>query len=71
MAMEICEDGCGIPAENMNRIFVRCFSTKKCGTGLGLFVSRMLAERAGGSLEIANRETKGARVIMTFHIARP
>ena len=71
IAIEICDDGRGIPAENINRIFDPFFSTKKGGTGLGLFVSRMLAERAGGSLEIANRETKGARVIMTFPIARP
>lgn len=69
--IEILDDGRGIPAENIPRVFDPFFSTREGGTGLGLFVSRMLAERAGGSLEIANREGRGARALLILPIAAP
>jgi C4-dicarboxylate-specific signal transduction histidine kinase len=53
----------GIPAEVIERIFEPYFTTKHAakGTGLGLFMSKMIVEKSfGGSIEAENTE-EGAR----------
>ena len=50
------DDGPGIPGENAERIFEPFFTTKKdVGTGLGLWVTREIVERHGGSIRLASR----------------
>jgi len=50
-ALVRCIDGgSGVPAENVPRLMTPFFTTKRHGTGIGLSVSRALAERDGGFL---------------------
>jgi len=52
----IADTGFGIPAEHLESIFEPFFTTKKdTGTGLGLWVSRELVEKHGGSLRVRSR----------------
>lgn len=51
------DDGMGLP-ETAN-LFVPFFTTKPGGTGIGLVLSRQIAEAHGGTLQLLNRE--GAR----------
>lgn len=44
------DNGSGISAENVSRLFQPYFTTKKHGTGLGLFVTRKLVEDHGGQV---------------------
>ncbi len=44
------DDGCGISGEDVGRLFQPYFTTKKHGTGLGLFVTRKLVDDHGGSV---------------------
>jgi signal transduction histidine kinase len=62
LAFVVRDDGRGIPAENLERVFEPFFTTKEIGqgTGLGLFVSRRLMERLGGTLTVASRYGQGA-----------
>jgi two-component system nitrogen regulation sensor histidine kinase NtrY len=54
------DDGLGLP-ESAN-LFVPFFTTKEGGTGIGLVLSRQIAEAHGGSLTLVNREeTRGAK----------
>lgn len=54
------DDGPGVADEHKERIFEPFFTTKRdVGTGLGLWVSREIIERHGGSIELAER-TNGA-----------
>jgi PAS domain S-box-containing protein len=52
----IADTGLGIPPEHLESIFEPFFTTKKdTGTGLGLWVSRELVEKHGGSLRVRSR----------------
>lgn len=52
----MADTGCGIRPEYLGRIFEPFFTTKKdTGTGLGLWVSRELMEKRGGSLSVRSR----------------
>jgi two-component system, NtrC family, nitrogen regulation sensor histidine kinase NtrY len=49
------DDGPGIP--NPTNLFVPFFTTKPSGSGIGLVLSRQIAEAHGGSLTLENRES--------------
>ncbi len=48
------DDGCGIPQENLSRIFVPFFTTKTQGTGLGLALVHRIVTEHGGSVTVAS-----------------
>jgi len=48
--VSIGDSGCGIPAENMSRIFAHGFTTKKGGHGFGLHSGALAAKQMGGEL---------------------
>jgi signal transduction histidine kinase len=50
------DDGPGIP--NPANLFVPFFTTKQGGSGIGLVLSRQIAEAHGGSLTLENREAR-------------
>jgi two-component system NtrC family sensor kinase len=62
VSIDIVDSGTGIPKENLDRIFEPFFSTKAPGkgTGLGLFVSRDIIEKAGGELTVESRLGEGS-----------
>jgi two-component system, NtrC family, sensor kinase len=62
IALEIADTGRGIPKENLEKIFEPFFSTKPPGqgTGLGLFVTRGIVEKLGGSITVQSRVGSGA-----------
>ena len=71
MALIRIEDsGPGIPKEHLKNVFDPFFTTKPTGrgTGLGLSVCRQIVEMHGGTVEIGNRDTGGARVTVILKI---
>jgi two-component system NtrC family sensor kinase len=69
LSVSISDNGPGIPAELMSKIFDPFFSTKEqgMGTGLGLSISYSIIEKLGGRIDIASKAGKGA----TFTIYLP
>lgn len=60
----IIDSGKGIPKENMEKIFEPFFSDKPPGegTGLGLFVTRQIIEKLGGTIEAQSKVGVGTRM---------
>jgi two-component system, NtrC family, nitrogen regulation sensor histidine kinase NtrY len=56
------DDGYGIPAEVLPRIFEPHFSTRTSGSGLGLAVSRRLIESWGGDIGVESEPGKGTSI---------
>ena len=52
LRIEVRDNGVGIPAENLARIWEHGFTTKEDGHGLGLHNSALAAKAIGGSLEV-------------------
>ena len=69
VAIVIADDGDGIPAEVLPRIFEPHFSTRTSGSGLGLAISRRLIEGWGGGIGVTSERGKGTRVEITLAVA--
>jgi PAS domain S-box-containing protein len=67
--ISVADTGCGIQPDHLESIFEPFFTTKKdTGTGLGLWVSRELVEKQGGSLRVRSRtsDEKSGTVFSIF-----
>jgi hypothetical protein len=61
------DDGPGIPSDDLEKLFIPFFTTKRAGTGLGLAISRRLVEAHGGDLTARSRPGGGS----TFRLLLP
>jgi two-component system nitrogen regulation sensor histidine kinase NtrY len=50
--VEVIDNGCGLPAENRNRLTEPYVTTRQKGTGLGLAIVHRIAEQHDGALEL-------------------
>jgi signal transduction histidine kinase len=66
--VQIADTGCGIPAENLTRIFAHGFTTKQDGHGFGLHSSANAAREMKGTLTV---ESDGIGQGATFTLELP
>lgn len=68
VSLTIADSGPGIPAESIDRIFDRYFTTKNPGegTGLGLFVTKQLVENMGGYIQVTSGPDRGTTFTVTL-----
>ena len=72
--LQVLDEGDGIPAEDVERIFDKFYRARKgdhvrAGTGLGLAISRGFVEAMGGTLAASNRtDRRGAAFTLTFDL---
>jgi two-component system, NtrC family, sensor kinase len=65
--VEVEDDGVGIPADVLPRLFDPFFSTKEGGSGLGLALTQQIVKEHGGDLAVQSTAGKGT----TFTVSVP
>jgi two-component system, sporulation sensor kinase E len=63
----VTDTGCGIPEEQLSRIFAPFFTTKKKGSGLGLMIVQRIVGEHGGKIDLESTPGRGT----TFRIWLP
>lgn len=71
LQIEISDDGPGISSDDLPYVFNPFFSTKKKGTGLGLFNVKKIIEAHGGTGNFALCKPHGTRVSLTIPLREP
>lgn len=64
--VSFADNGEGIAADDMGRIFQPYFTTKEGGNGLGLLIVRRIVRAHGGEIGIESTQGKGVRVTIRF-----
>ncbi len=57
----VADNGPGIPAEERDKLFMPYYSTKRRGSGLGLAIVRRIVAEHGGSIDLAEDQSRGTR----------
>ena len=68
LQVEVTDNGTGIDEESQEKIFKPNFTTKKSGTGLGLAMSRAIAENAGGSIDYTTVPEEGTTFVVRLPV---
>ncbi|MEP7008962.1 MAG: ATP-binding protein [Acidobacteriota bacterium] len=74
VAVAVSDNGIGIPADELPKIFDLFYSTRKGGTGLGLAIVDRIAKAHGGSVRIDSRPNdpnQGTTVTVLLPLAVP
>ncbi|HEX9022989.1 MAG TPA: response regulator [Geobacteraceae bacterium] len=66
LRISVEDHGCGIPQDNLAKIFDPYFTTKPLGTGLGLSAVYSILKRHGGTVEVSSTVGKGS--CFTLHM---
>lgn len=64
--IRVQDNGPGIPAAQLDKLFQPFFSTKEEGTGLGLSIAHRIIGDHGGRLDVESAEGQGAAFIITI-----
>ena len=64
VCITIEDEGCGIPADQLSRIFDPYFTTKKLGTGLGMTSVYSIIRRHNGLVDVTSVEGHGTTVTL-------
>jgi signal transduction histidine kinase len=70
VVVRVCDDGCGIPEADREKVFDPFFTTKPVGegTGMGLFISYQIVRNHGGEFTIESAPGQGTRVSVRLPI---
>lgn len=64
--LRVRDDGCGIPPEQLQRIFEPFYGLRPGGTGLGLFLSLSMARGWGADIQVQSRPGAGSTFELVF-----
>ncbi len=64
--INVKDNGPGIPAEIIDKIFIPFFSTKKEGSGIGLSISQQIIRALGGTINVISEPAKNTIFTLRF-----
>ena len=67
IVITIADNGPGIPPDQLKNIFKPFHTTKQEGTGLGLYITKQLVEKCGGTIEAKSQQSSGAQFVVRFN----
>ncbi len=77
VVLEVTDDGVGIPARDLDRVFERFYRVDRArsretgGTGLGLAIVRHIASNHGGEVTVTSQEGVGSTFALVLPLERP
>jgi signal transduction histidine kinase len=72
VVVRVADNGCGIPAENLSKLYDPFFTTKEVGrgTGQGLAITRsIVVDKHGGNIAVSSRLGAGTEFTLSLPIA--
>jgi hypothetical protein len=66
VVVEVADNGPGIPPENIKKIFLPFFTTKKEGTGMGLAITQRIITDHGGTINLKSEHGVGTSFFLSF-----
>jgi signal transduction histidine kinase len=67
--LTIQDNGPGMAKKQLDQIFEPFYTTKEEGTGLGLYITKQLVERNGGTIRVESEVGVGTKFILGFQTA--
>jgi two-component system, NtrC family, nitrogen regulation sensor histidine kinase NtrY len=64
--IKVADNGNGMPAELLDKIFIPFFSTKKSGSGIGLSLSKQIMMLHKGNIQVQSAEGEGTAFLLIF-----
>ncbi len=64
--IKVADNGMGMPAEVMDKIFIPFFSTKKSGSGIGLSLCKQIMMLHKGNIQVQSKENEGTAIFLHF-----
>jgi len=68
LSVTVVDNGEGIPAKNLSKIYDPLFTTRSRGMGIGLTIVKNLVEANGGTISVESKEKKGTTVTFTLPV---
>ena len=68
VTVTITDNGKGIPAENLSKLFEPFFTSKRGGSGLGLTATYNIINKHDGSIKVKSKENVGTSFIITLPV---
>jgi PAS domain S-box-containing protein len=65
--LEITDNGCGIPPENLSKLFEPFFTSKRNGIGLGLASTLNILQAHNATVEVRSKVKVGTTFVLTFN----
>lgn len=70
LTISIEDNGCGIPKNQLEKIFETNFTSKNTGSGLGLTMVKRMIEEYNGSIFVESEVDKGSKFTLSFPISK-
>lgn len=70
LEIRVRDEGSGIPADHLERVFDPFYSTKQTGTGLGLALTQQIVQEHGGRLKLHSEVGSGTEFVIALPLGQ-